>query len=145
MVDPACVLMSIQAPTFDLCLSEFDAVVRTHDAVSDPDVFLEMVRSREAAVSTATADHVAFPHARTQAVSRLFLAIGRSATGILFQPDLPAVNLVFLIGTPPNAIAEYLGCVAWLARRIRDPETRRILMLAETPEVFLKAIASAGS
>jgi mannitol/fructose-specific phosphotransferase system IIA component (Ntr-type) len=55
------------------------------------------------------------------------------------------VHLIFLIGTPPNAIAEYLGCVAWLARRIRDPETRRVLLAAETPEAFLRIITAPAS
>jgi hypothetical protein len=44
--------------------------------------------------------------------------VGRSRKGILFQASSPLVHLIFLIGTPPNAIAEYLGCVAWLAGRV---------------------------
>jgi PTS system fructose-specific IIA component len=145
IVDPACVLMNIGESTFDGCLRAFETIVRTHPAVIDPANFLERVRLREAAVSTASADQVAFPHARTDAVFQLFLAIGRSESGILFRPDLPPVHLVFLIGTPPDAIADYLACLAWLVRRVRNPETRRALMLAETPEVFLKTIATAGS
>lgn len=142
MVDPACVLMNVEASTFDECLSAFEVIVRTHSAVSDPGAFIERVRAREAAVCTATADHVAFPHARTEAVTGLFLAIGRSEAGIAFRPELPPVHLVFLIGAPPDAIAEYLGCVAWLARRVRDPEIRKTLMLAGTPEEFLKSIVA---
>ena len=73
------------------------------------------------------------------------LPSGRSRKGILFPANSPLVHLIFLIGTPPNAIAEYLGCVAWLARRVRDPETRRDLLLVETPEAFLKIITAAAS
>jgi mannitol/fructose-specific phosphotransferase system IIA component (Ntr-type) len=144
-IDPACLVLDLEASTFDECLNAFESVVGKHEAVSDPGTFLEQVRLRESALSTASGDGVAFPHARTNAVSRFFLAIGRSRKGIVFQADSPSVHLIFLIGTPPNAIAEYLGCVAWLARRIRDPETRRVLLAAETPEAFLRIITASAS
>ena len=142
IVNPASVLMNIKASTFDECLSAFVPLIQMHSAISDPGVFTERVRAREAAVSTATADHVAFPHGRTEAVSQLFLVIGRSETGVSFRRDRPVVHLVFLIGAPPQAIADYLGCVAWLARRVRIPETRQSLMHAESPEAFLRIIAA---
>ena len=107
IVDPTSVLMNLKASTFDECLTAFSSVVQEHPAVVDPGVFIESVRAREAAVSTADWDHVAFPHARTVIVSRLFLLIGRSEMGVSFRRDLPVVHLVFLIGAPPHAITEY--------------------------------------
>ena len=145
IVNPACVLMNVRASNFDECLAAFGPLVHGHPAIVDPGMFMESVRAREAAVSTATEDHVAFPHARTEAVSRLFLVIGRSETGVSFGPDRPVVHLVFLIGAPPHAITDYLGCVAWLAKRVRIPENRKILMHAESPEAFLRIIAAASS
>ncbi|MFZ0710550.1 MAG: PTS sugar transporter subunit IIA [Terrimicrobiaceae bacterium] len=145
VIDPACILLDLEASTFDECLSAFESVVWKHQAVLDSDMFLEQVRLRESTLSTASGEGVAFPHARTNAVSRFFLAAGRSRKGILFQANSPLVHLIFLIGTPPSAIAEYLGCVAWLARRVRDPETRRDLLLVETPEAFLRVITAAAS
>jgi Phosphoenolpyruvate-dependent sugar phosphotransferase system, EIIA 2 len=94
ILDPACVLMNIRASTFDECLGAFTSIIDGHPAVSDPGLFMERVRAREAAVSTVTPDHIAFPHARTDAVSRLFLAVGRSDSGVSFRRDLPIVHLV---------------------------------------------------
>jgi mannitol/fructose-specific phosphotransferase system IIA component (Ntr-type) len=145
IVNPASVLMSLMASTFDECLTTFAPVIQAHPAVSEPGVFIKSVRAREAAVSTAAADHVAFPHARTEAVTRLFLIIGRSETGVLFRRDRPVVHLVFLIGAPPNAITDYLGCVARLAKCVRISENRKSLMHAESPEAFLRIIAAANS
>jgi mannitol/fructose-specific phosphotransferase system IIA component (Ntr-type) len=145
IVNPACVLMNVRASTFDECLAAFSPIVHGHPAIVDPGVFIESVRAREAAVSTATADHVAFPHARTEAVTRLFLIIGRSETGVSFCHDRPVVHLVFLIGAPPQAITDYLGCVAWLAKCVRISENRKTLMHAESPEAFLRTIAAANS
>jgi mannitol/fructose-specific phosphotransferase system IIA component (Ntr-type) len=145
IVSPDSVLMNLAASTFDECLTTFAPVIHAHPSVSKPDEFIESVRAREAAVSTATEDHVAFPHARTEAVSRLFLVIGRSETGVSFRPDRPVVHLVFLIGAPPHAITDYLGCVAWLAKRVRIPENRKTLMHAESPEALLRIIATESS
>jgi mannitol/fructose-specific phosphotransferase system IIA component (Ntr-type) len=144
IVNPASVLLSLRASTFDECLTAFAPVIQTHPAVSEPGVFIDSVCAREAAVSTATADHVAFPHARTEAVSRLFLIVGRSETGVSFRRDRPVVHLVFLIGAPPQAITDYLGCVARLAKCVRIPENRKTLMDAETPEAFLRIMAASS-
>ena len=145
VIDPACILLDLEASTFDECLNAFEPIVWKHQAVLDSEIFLEQVRLRESTLSTASGEGVAFPHARTNAVSRLFLAVGRSRKGILFPASSPLVHLFFLIGTPPNAIAEYLGCVAWLAGRVRDPETRRVLLAAETPDAFLRIITAPAS
>jgi hypothetical protein len=52
IVNPASVLMSLRASTFDECLTAFAPVIQTHPAVSEPGVFIDSVRAREAAVST---------------------------------------------------------------------------------------------
>ena len=134
--------MNLRASSFDECLTAFAPLIQAHPAISDPGVFTERVRTREVAVSTATGDHVAFPHARTEAVLQLLLIIGRSETGVSFRRDRPVVHLIFLIGAPPQAITDYLGCVAWLAKRVRIPETRQSLMHAENPQAFLRIIAA---
>ena len=70
---------------------------------------------------------------------------GAKQKGDFVSGDSPLVYLIFLIGTPPNAIAEYLGFVAWLAGRVRDLETRQHLLVVETPEAFLKIVTAAAS
>jgi mannitol/fructose-specific phosphotransferase system IIA component (Ntr-type) len=145
VIDPACTLLDLEASTFDECLNAFEPIVWKHRAVLDSEILLEQVRLRESTLSTASGEGVAFPHPRTNAVSRFFLAIGRSRKGILFPARSPLVYLIFLIGTPPNAIAEYLGCVAWLAGRVRDPETRQRMLVTEIPEAFAKIVTAAAS
>jgi mannitol/fructose-specific phosphotransferase system IIA component (Ntr-type) len=136
-------LLELEAASFEECLREFEPAAQVSPAVVDAAAFLEQVRARECSLSTATPEGVAFPHARTRAVSRLFLAIGRSRGGISFPLASAPVHLVFLIGTPPEAIADYLQCMARLAGCLRVPENRRALMEAETAGEFLAALAGA--
>lgn len=137
---PEPLLLELEAVSFEDCIREFEPAAQASPAVADAATFLEQVRVREDSLSTATPDGVAFPHARTRAVSRLFLAIGRSRTGISFPMAPEPVHLVFLIGTPPEAIADYLRCMARLAGCLRIPENRRALMEAETAGEFLAVL-----
>jgi len=144
-VAPEAVLLDVEAATFEAALQSFEPVVCSCGIISEPVKFLDEVRLRERSLSTVTPEGAAFPHARTACASGLFLAIGRSPRGIAFLPDQPLVHLIFLIGAPPQAIGEYLACVAWLARRVHEVETRHALMAAESVDVFLSALAGPRS
>ena len=152
VIDPACILLDLEASTFDECLNAFEPIVWKHQAVLDSDIFLEQVRLRESTLSTASGEGVAFPHARTNAVSRFFLAIGRSRKGILFPASSPShteTSVAITLKYPQkNSTADELGLIReliWLAGRVRDPETRQRLLVAETPEAFVKIVTAAAS
>lgn len=133
---PEQVILNLEG-TFDDCLCAFEPVVCASPAVSDSARFLKEVRAREQSAPTATVHGIAFPHARSDAVRQIFVIAGRSSTGIDFGSGVPPVHLVFLIGTPPNAVAEYLGLLAGLTRRMRDSNLRDQLIAADTCESFL--------
>jgi len=110
-------------------------------AVKDRPAFLTALLQRARVSSVALAPDVAIPHARTDAVDRLVLAVGRSRTGIAFDAEHPHVRLVFLIGTPRQQIAEYLELVAGISRLLRREGTKAAL-LAAPGEDELRAILS---
>ncbi|MEO8205203.1 MAG: PTS sugar transporter subunit IIA [Chthoniobacterales bacterium] len=134
---PACVLLDLKSSSFSDCLHEFLPLVKSSQAVLDTDLFLQEVQQREQSSSTNTGRGIAFPHARTHTVSKLFVAIGRSRAGINFEAESAPVHLMFLIGTPPGEIATYLECMSWLAARARNTTAFDALLQAETPEEFI--------
>jgi mannitol/fructose-specific phosphotransferase system IIA component (Ntr-type) len=71
------------------------------------------------------------------------LAVGRAPAGIAFDAAHPRVQLVFLIGTPKNAVTEYLQAVAVLSRMLRNPATRAGLQSA-SDEAEFRALLSGG-
>ena len=113
------------------------------DAVVDAPNFLRDLTLRMRLGPVCITDDIALPHARTNAVSRMVLAVGRSREPIPFDPLHPAVRLVFLIGTPKDAVTGYLQAVAVLSRRLRDPATRAGLHRA-TDEAEFRALLSGG-
>jgi len=59
-------------------------LVRASDRVVDFEAFVRDVFYREEAASTGVGNEIAVPHARTDAVTSLILAFGRSGAGVNF-------------------------------------------------------------
>ena len=98
------------------------------EAVNDPRRFLAELLARQLLGGNCIDREIALPHVRTQSVDRIVLGVGRSASGVSFDSDHPAVRLIFLIGVPAGATAEYLRWVSMLARRLRTPSVRQALL-----------------
>jgi mannitol/fructose-specific phosphotransferase system IIA component (Ntr-type) len=113
------------------------------DAVVDAPQFLADVIARMRLSPVCIADDIALPHARTDAVSRMVLAVARTSGPVVFDPTHPGIRLVFLIGTPKSAVTEYLRVVAVLSRVLRNPATRSGLYAA-SDEAEFRALLSGG-
>ena len=107
-----------------------------HDLVG----FHEALLSREKVNSTVVGNGVAFPHARTDFVDQIVLAVGRSVAGVKFDNSPEPVHLVFVIGTPKALISDYLVCVGALARCVKNKAVCDRLMQAKTPAEFIDAL-----
>ncbi|MGC3989936.1 MAG: PTS sugar transporter subunit IIA [Chthoniobacteraceae bacterium] len=108
--------------------------------LNDAPHFCQLVMAREAISSTALGSGVAFPHARTDNVNSLVVAMGRSENGVSFHPNQPPVKLLFVIGTPPTLVHEYLNLVGRLARLLRNESIRSRLLSATTPGEFVNIL-----
>ena len=108
-------------------------------AVKDTPAFLSSLLQRARLASVAIAEDVAIPHARTDAVERLVLAVARSSEGIAFDAAHPRIRLIFLIGVPRPQVTEYLQLVAAISRLVRTDGAKAAL-LASHSEDELRAI-----
>ena len=113
------------------------------DAVIDPPRFLAGLLDRMHEAPVCIADEIALPHARTDAVRQLVLAVARAPQGVAFDTSHPEVKLIFLIGTPKGAVTEYLRVVAALTRLLRPAAARKALMAARDETEF-RALLSGG-
>ena len=110
-------------------------------AVTDAPRFLDDLLDRARVASVCIGDELALPHARTEAVGRMVLAVGRAAGDIAFDAEHPGIRLVFLIGTPKAAVRDYLQVVAALSRLLKDPATRAALLTTPTEQEFRELLA----
>jgi len=84
-------------------------------------------------------DRVLLPHLRTEAVSKLAVALGVAPAPLRLDSDgVPgSAQVVVLVLAPPSAADLYLQTVAALARALRDDATVDHLVAARTPEAVL--------
>jgi mannitol/fructose-specific phosphotransferase system IIA component (Ntr-type) len=140
IANPDAVLPDLRAASGDDAIRALHARLgAAAGAVTDAPQFLADLLERARFSSVCIADDVALPHARTAAVGRMVLAVGRAAEGIAFDAEHSRVRLVFLIGTPRAAVTENLQVVAALSRLLKNPATRAALLAAPT-EAELRAL-----
>jgi len=132
--------LDLRTRNFGTALGKLIRLLETDERITQPDKFLEQVVARERLSSSVVEHGVAFPHARTDLVDKIVLAIGRSRAGISVGPVGERARLIFLIGVPQRLISDYLVCVGALARLLKDDEVRQRLLFAATPAEFLDAL-----
>ena len=144
VAEPDVVILDLQAESGEAAVRALhERLAKVSDAVLSAPQFLADVLARMRVAPICIADDVALPHARTDAVARLVLAVGRAPVPIAFDALHPRVRLVFLIGTPKNAVTEYLRAVSVLSRRLRNAATRAGLYAA-SDEAELRTLLSGG-
>jgi mannitol/fructose-specific phosphotransferase system IIA component (Ntr-type) len=144
IADPDAVMLDLQAASGeDAVRALHGRLVTVSDRVVDSARLLDEVLARMRLSPVCIAEDIALPHARTNAVSRLVLAVARTGKPIPFDPQHPKIRLIFLIGTPQSAVTEYLQAVAVLSRVLRHPATRAGLYAA-SDEAEFRALLSGG-
>lgn len=116
-----------QGIVFELC-EQFEAAGRIPDAR----VLAEAVVRRESMASTALAPGWAIPHARSQSLSELSLAVGRCVEPLAWFGSAQPVQMIFLFAVPELRAADYLAAVSAMARFTRERE--RVDQLLRAPD-----------
>lgn len=119
-----------------------DALART-GRISDPEQVLRDVMERESSVSTGMERGLAIPHARTEGVSGIVVAVGLSHHGLDFSSlDGQPSRLIFLIASPPHDRAPHLQLLAAIARQMRNADRMQAAMSAVTGSELVDAIVA---
>jgi len=134
--------LELRAHTRDEALHELVGLMANNPGVINASALGAEIIEREKLSATVMNNDTALPHARSDNVSEIVLAVGRSRGGILFA-DGVVVHLIFVIGTPKNSVADYLVCVGTLARLLRNKESLRHLTEAGTVSEFAQILRTA--
>jgi mannitol/fructose-specific phosphotransferase system IIA component (Ntr-type) len=145
LLDTRHVKLGLRSRTAETAIRELVAALAASEHLSEPDKFAEQVIAREQSNPSMVESGVVFPHARTDLVEKIQLAIGRKASGVPFGSNGARANFIFLIGVPQRLVSDYLVAVGALARIARNDVVRRELLRATTPEAFLEILRSASS
>jgi mannitol/fructose-specific phosphotransferase system IIA component (Ntr-type) len=124
-------------------INEVAQLLQTNPNVTNFAGFYEELLARERIESTCLGNEIAFPHARTDSLKGMVLAVGRSPQGVWFENCGQAVKLIFVIGTPKRMVTDYLSVVGGLARLLKDAATREKLISASNVDEFIATLTQA--
>ncbi|NBQ64518.1 MAG: PTS sugar transporter subunit IIA [Verrucomicrobia bacterium] len=141
LIQPGLVLLDIKETKRTAAIHEVALLLEKDPGVINFRSFYDELLARERVEATSLGNGVAFPHARTDHVKKMVLAVGRSPAGVVFENSGETIHLIFVIGTPRRMVTEYLALVGAMARLLRSEEVRRKLMSARTPEEFAAVFA----
>ena len=145
LLDPARIQLRVGGARRTAALNEVARLLAGHPDVTNFDGFYAELLARDRLDTTCLGNGVALPHARTEHVKNIVLAVGRSDAGVLFENSGggETVRLLFMVGTPKARPADYLAVVSALCKLLKSDATRAALLAAQTPEEFVKAVAEA--
>jgi len=135
---------SLNATTVAGAIEELAKVMEEKSFVSGSDKLIQSAMEREAVLSTAMENGLAFPHVRGVEGGGLTLALGISKNGIQWDDSgSSAINIVFFITIPTAVSAFYLRLMSGLTETFLKEQNRLALLAAETPAQLWKALTKA--
>lgn len=143
LLKPNLIKLDLNETKRTAAIHEVTLLLADHPNVKNLDGFYHEVLERERVEPTCLGSSIAFPHARTDHIKQIVLAVGRSVKGIHFENANETIQLIFVIGTPNRLVTEYLALVGCLARILKETTVRDKLLKAETPQAFYDTLVEA--
>ncbi|GMO12228.1 MAG: cation:proton antiporter [Treponemataceae bacterium] len=136
--------IDLQADTKDEILQELVTLLAKSESVTDAERVLRDVKDRESLMSTGMQNGIAIPHAKSDGVTDLTIAVGIKKGGINFDSlDAEKSKLFVLIVSPHQGKIPHLQVLAMFASILHRAETRQNLIDATNAEDVLTIIKEA--
>jgi fructose-specific phosphotransferase system IIA component len=137
IVRPEYVKIDLQARTRDEALRELIDLEAIQGNITDKNQGLKDLLAREDQFTTKMMEYIAIPHAKSEAVEKAMVLVGKSKDGIDWRPDADFENsnyedrvfITFMILVPANAEGnDHLKILAMLARCLAKKDFRQNLI-----------------
>jgi CBS domain-containing protein len=143
--DPDFIKIGLKASTKDEAVRQLAEVFCQKYLEKNKEDIINAVYEREKLGNTSMGRGVAFPHARTDIVTGLYVVLGIYHEGIPAEtPDNKPLHLVILLFTPRNISKAYLQSLSGLANFARRSDTLPRLLAAKTVEDVIDIIHQTG-
>jgi len=141
-LEPDRIRLSLASNIPQIAIDEVAATMRNVPAVLDWDeLHAGLHRSAPCLAESGGEFAICLPHSRTDAVTSMVMAIGRSTQGIRFPGCNAPVRYIFCIGVPKALANDYLRILGLLARILKQPRTEQALKNAQSPIEFIHLLS----
>ena len=138
---PELMMVKLKGTTGEEVLAEMCQRMEQEGFVVDGEHLLDLALQREAIISTAVDNGLAFPHVRGVEGGGLSMVVGISKKGVKFGgPGRTLTRIFFFVVIPTATSAFYLKLISGLSKTFREKEAREMLLGATTEEELWKAL-----
>jgi fructose-specific phosphotransferase system IIA component len=142
ILSPESVRVPLKGTTKRAVIDELCELVSGCEGVSDLEQLRATVWEREDQRSTGIGEGLAIPHGKCTSVTQPTMAIGRPIEPLEFGSiDDKPVQLVVLLASPADRIAEHIQALGKISRVMTDSDVRERAYSAETPEELYQLFA----
>jgi mannitol/fructose-specific phosphotransferase system IIA component (Ntr-type) len=145
LLKPEQIKLDVLSRQRQFAIEEVASLLKSNANVLDYKGFYDELLIREKMESTCLGNEIAFPHARTDHLKGMVLAVGRSLEGVAYEGTGQTVRLIFVIGTPKRMVTDYLSVVGGLARLLKEGSLREDLIRVKTPREFIDVLLKANA
>jgi fructose-specific phosphotransferase system IIA component len=116
--------------------------VYQHDYIRHEKEFFKSLVEREKMANTELIPGVALPHARSNAVEKLFLCIITSKKGIDYEnKEMGPAHIIFFLGSNHQHHKAYLQLLAQTSRLLKNEEFRHKIIHSESKEEIIELLS----
>ena len=135
ILSPECVRVPLNGTTKREVIDELCTLVSSREGVCDLESLRETVWEREDQRSTGIGEGLAIPHGKCASVTQPSIAIGKPLAPLEFGAiDDKPVQLVILLASPADKIAEHIQALGKISRVMTDPAVRNRAYNAESAD-----------
>jgi fructose-specific phosphotransferase system IIA component len=139
-LSPFCIIPSLKAGSKQEVVEKLVGMLHEHGLINkEHDDAVNAVMEREASMSTGMQHGIAMPHARTDAVDKITLAVGLSRAGINFDSlDGEPSKIFVLILSPESTESPHIQVLANISALLNSEEMRNKLLECKSQDEIHK-------
>ncbi len=139
LLDTKNILTEFKSENKDDVINELVDLLKGDERVINLEDIRKCVFEREEKMSTGVGKGFAIPHGKTNSVTDIVAAFGKSETPIEYNSlDGEPVHLVFLMIGKETLLAKHIKLLSRISRLMNNEEFRKKLIEAESKETILK-------
>lgn len=136
---PDAIHVGLAAPDKPAAIQAMVDLLAGHAAILDLDAVKAAVLKRESVMSTGVGKGLALPHAKTDAVSEMMMALAISEEGIPFDSiDGTPVRILVLLVAPMDAALQHVRLLGQITRMMTRESFRNRLLQASDPNAVIR-------
>jgi mannitol/fructose-specific phosphotransferase system IIA component (Ntr-type) len=145
LITPDCVSVSLRGSTKEGGITELVDVLANRHKLINRDLVLHDILEREKTMSTGMQRGIAIPHAKTEGVDALAVAVGIKKEGIDFESiDGSKARLIIMMVSPKKTSGPHVKFLADISAVLKNDELRETVINASTSEEVCRLLGTGG-